>query len=392
VPPLLISSTSNMYSHLIFLTRGEITGGASVFALDMYEILIENGFTPLLVHGCESDSLGKYCDDNNIQHLSLPALSNHFCIANDCSSVLQIFNLVASYPLATIILNSAKAAFLGRLVCTILSRKCLYVVHGWPYTGWRYKPLRLIYLLVELTAEIIFGRFTSFVYVSSYDMRNRPFSILNLFNPNRGIVIHNSTSRTYAENQSTRASPDTRSPHLEIVTVSRLEAQKDVASLIKAVSLLPETSLTIIGSGPQQDMLISYVHQLGVSDRICFLGALPRSEVKYQLQQADVFALISNWEGFPISTVEAMSCSLPIIVSDVGGAAEVFDFVPELPFGFRIGNRNRLLDLVYALCQYLLDDTLFEHSRNSFYVYQSFLSRRQYELKYLSCLASLGNS
>jgi len=43
------------------------------------------------------------------------------------------------------------------------------------------------------------------------------------------------------------------------------------------------------------------------------------------LKKSDVFALISDWEGFPYTIIEAMSCGLPIIASDVGGIREALN-------------------------------------------------------------------
>jgi glycosyltransferase involved in cell wall biosynthesis len=50
-----------------------------------------------------------------------------------------------------------------------------------------------------------------------------------------------------------------------------------------------------------------------------------KKDVNTILAKADIFALISNWEGFPLTTLEAMRVGLPVIVSDVGGAAEAVD-------------------------------------------------------------------
>jgi glycosyltransferase involved in cell wall biosynthesis len=57
-----------------------------------------------------------------------------------------------------------------------------------------------------------------------------------------------------------------------------------------------------------------------LSDKIFFEGAV--DNVPEYLQQADVFLLISNWEGLPISILEAMSYGLPVIASDVAGVKE----------------------------------------------------------------------
>lgn len=55
-------------------------------------------------------------------------------------------------------------------------------------------------------------------------------------------------------------------------------------------------------------------------DRVEFLG--DRGDVLDLLARADIFALPSNWEGFPLSILEAMRAALPVIASDVGGVRE----------------------------------------------------------------------
>ncbi len=59
---------------------------------------------------------------------------------------------------------------------------------------------------------------------------------------------------------------------------------------------------------------------LGIDGRVEFLGL--RGDVEKLLAEAQVFVLASNYEGFPISIVEAMRAGLPVVASDVGGVCE----------------------------------------------------------------------
>jgi glycosyltransferase involved in cell wall biosynthesis len=59
---------------------------------------------------------------------------------------------------------------------------------------------------------------------------------------------------------------------------------------------------------------------LGIGPRIHFLGQ--RTDVDRLLAQAQVGVLVSKWEGFPLSILEAMRAGLPVVASDVGGVAE----------------------------------------------------------------------
>jgi len=74
------------------------------------------------------------------------------------------------------------------------------------------------------------------------------------------------------------------------------------------------------GEGPKLQEAQDYAENTGLSDRVYFLGN--RKDVTELLHQSDLFALMSDWEGLPLSILEAMRCGLPIIASDVGGVNE----------------------------------------------------------------------
>ncbi len=62
------------------------------------------------------------------------------------------------------------------------------------------------------------------------------------------------------------------------------------------------------------------VAELNLEDKIVFSGAC--SDVSRRLSESDVFCLISNWEGLPLTVLEAMRAGLPVIASCVGGVPE----------------------------------------------------------------------
>lgn len=66
------------------------------------------------------------------------------------------------------------------------------------------------------------------------------------------------------------------------------------------------------------------IERLGLQDKIKILGY--RDDIDRLMASSQIFVLISNWEGFPLSILEAMRAKLPVIASNVGGVNEsVFD-------------------------------------------------------------------
>ncbi|EGU48945.1 hypothetical protein VIOR3934_21461 [Vibrio orientalis CIP 102891 = ATCC 33934] len=104
-------------------------------------------------------------------------------------------------------------------------------------------------------------------------------------------------------------------------TAGRLEPVKGQDVLIQALCSLPKNvHLAIAGDGSERNRLKTLVNQLGLENRITFLGLVDDMPQFYQ--SLDLFCLPSRSEGFPLSTLEAQSCGIPAIATDVGATAE----------------------------------------------------------------------
>nr|WP_297861133.1 glycosyltransferase [Meiothermus sp.] len=104
--------------------------------------------------------------------------------------------------------------------------------------------------------------------------------------------------------------------------VARFAVPKDHGLLLQALADLQEQpwEVELIGDGPMQSLAEEQAARLGIGDRVRFLGA--RKDVAECLAQAHIFVLASNYEGFPLSILEAMRAGLPVVASNVGGVAE----------------------------------------------------------------------
>lgn len=81
--------------------------------------------------------------------------------------------------------------------------------------------------------------------------------------------------------------------------------------------------LAIVGSGPALSALTSLSDELGLSDRVHFLGE--RADVQALLQNADCFVTAAHQEVQPLSVIEALLCGLPVIASDIAAHREMVD-------------------------------------------------------------------
>lgn len=118
-----------------------------------------------------------------------------------------------------------------------------------------------------------------------------------------------------------RPAPPNSHERFTIGWLARLDPPKRPDVLIEALRLLKarghRVSLRVIGPGSLCEALHHAVKSDGLEREVEILG--PRTDVAEQLRQLDVYVLVSDAEGLPISVAEAMACGLPVIASAVGG-------------------------------------------------------------------------
>jgi glycosyltransferase involved in cell wall biosynthesis len=110
---------------------------------------------------------------------------------------------------------------------------------------------------------------------------------------------------------------------LVVLVVARLVPEKGVAVMLAAARELPEAQVVIAGDGPERDELERSARELGVADRVDFLGY--RSDVAQLLACSDVVVLPSLNEGLPLAVLEAMGDAKPIVATAIGGTDETID-------------------------------------------------------------------
>ena len=110
-----------------------------------------------------------------------------------------------------------------------------------------------------------------------------------------------------------------------IVNVGRLSPQKAQHVFIDAayeiIRTRPDCRFLILGEGPLRSSLESQIRQLGVEENVKLLGF--RDDAREIVSAMDVFCLSSDYEGTPITALEAMACGKAVVITDVGGCREV---------------------------------------------------------------------
>ena len=113
----------------------------------------------------------------------------------------------------------------------------------------------------------------------------------------------------------------------KILHVGRFSPEKNHIGLLQAFKLFHKnhanTELWLIGDGEKKAEIERYVYESGLASNVRFLGL--QSTVYTYLRDADIFSLPSNYEGMPMTLIEAMGSGMPIVATKVGGIPNMLD-------------------------------------------------------------------
>jgi glycosyltransferase involved in cell wall biosynthesis len=105
-----------------------------------------------------------------------------------------------------------------------------------------------------------------------------------------------------------------------IGTTVRLDRQKGLDVLLRALADVPGVDVEIVGDGPERATLEALAREVGVDDRVTFAGW--SENAREWLGRWDAFVLPSRFEGLPLAILDAMLAELPVVASDVGSIGE----------------------------------------------------------------------
>lgn len=301
--------------HLTFVvTRANDVGGAQVHVRDLALALKLRGHCVSVISG-PPGPLSHSLLEHGIEYRCAPDLQRAIQPVKDVRAFLQIRQILSELQPDLVSTHSSKAGVLGRLAARSLRLPVLFTAHGWSFGRGRPWPQRWLYQLLE---RAMAPAGSGLIAVSNAD---RDLAIrTHVGRREHSVTIHNGMPEIGPE----LVADAGRNPPA-LVMVARFAPPKDHAFVLHALSALIDRAwrVSFVGDGPELEESESLAQELGLWDRVSFLGY--RRDVAEILSRHQAFLLASRFEGFPRSILEAMRAGLPVLSTDVGGVLEAVE-------------------------------------------------------------------
>jgi glycosyltransferase involved in cell wall biosynthesis len=294
---------------LLVITKGE-AGGAQTHVLELCRALQHRVRFTVVIGGDESRSvLGQGLSALDIAVLALPSLQNSLNPLKVLASVRTLLAHLRTLQPDVIHAHSAVAGVIARLAGKIGQFPVVYTVHGF---GFKPQAPWLIRTNAWLAEAVLAAWTTRMVCVSAYEQE---LASQLPMQPDRVSVVHNAIGDVPWRSDLQADAP-------QLVMVARMAAPKRPDVLVAALALLAQQGLRpvtrFLGGGPDW---VAHQHAAAGMPHIEFLGDV--GQVAERLAQHQIFVLLSDHEGLPMSILEAMRAGMAIVASRLPGIEEM---------------------------------------------------------------------
>lgn len=325
------------------ITRSDDLGGAQIHVRDLASALLGAGHEVVVLAG-GGGVLARQLEERGVAVVTLRHMARPIRPVRDARALAELIGHLRRIRPDLISTHSSKAGILGRIAGRWLGVPTITTAHGWlfdhPRSGLRDWTIWSIEKAMAPFAHRV-------VTVCESDRELAMAS--GISRPDRLVTIHNAMPDVDPQ---LRADPAAQPPRL--LMVARFAPQKDHDTLFGALAGLTGLvwELDLVGAGPDEEAVRQKADDLGLAGRIRFLGM--REDVPELIAASQVYLLISHWEGFPRSILEALRAGLPVVATDVGGVREA---VLDGETGFVVPEKDHAI-LAERLRTLLADPTL----------------------------------
>jgi glycosyltransferase involved in cell wall biosynthesis len=241
----------------------------------------------------------------------------------DFLALIEIYKFIKRNKIEIVHTHSSKAGILGRWAARYAWAEIIvHTVHGWPFNNYQLCLWRRIYVWLERVT----ARFTDkIIVVSNCDLQKGLANHIGVENKYQLIRYGINYAEFNLKDQDIKQELGINHDDLVVGMVSCFKPQKSPQDFIKLAlsvrEVLPRVKFILTGDGLLRRKIKGLISKFNLEKQVILTGW--RRDIPRILSAIDVFVLTSLWEGFPISVLEAMAASLPVVATHTGGIAEI---------------------------------------------------------------------
>jgi len=330
---------------VLFLLNGFIPGGAELHTLELANALATNGDVCLMA---------SLTPRRSTAHLSQnPVKTFNGNRIYDLGTVLSVTRLIRTYNPELIVAIEERPLLFATISRRLAQSKAklVSILHKAYLRTGRERIFDPIYRYVAARADAL-------IYVSQNQRKlweDRGFSSPRSIVIRNGVDLRRFSAQSVVEWRDRTRSQLGFAPDDYVVGMcAQFRPEKNHCQLIDAVRALRDqghpVKALLVGSGPTQPTVAQYARDCGLLEHIIFAGH--QQDVRPYTSAFDVGVLCSLYEAAPIAVLEMMSMGLPVVVSNVGGAAEIV-LPDKTGFLFPVGDTMSLVSSIR-----MMDDPL----------------------------------
>ena len=307
---------------LYVITKLEL-GGAQKQLLSLIKHLNKQRYNLSLITAQDGPLVDEALSIRDLRLIKSKFLERPINLLKDFLAFCQIYSFIKKNKIDIVHTHSSKTGIIGRWAARLARVKIIiHTVHGWSFNQYQNCFLRWIIILLE---RLTSGITDSLIVVSRHDCQ-------------KGLDNHIGDKHKYKlirygieYKEFTQLDKDLREESgidardLLIGMISCFKPQKSPQDFIKLASLvnkvIPQTKFLLVGDGVLGKRIEKLISKFNLKEKVVLTGW--RDDIPRILSAIDVFVLTSLWEGLPISALEAMAASLPVIITDTGGVREI---------------------------------------------------------------------
>lgn len=321
-------------------------GGAQSVVVNLANSLCEEH--EVLVAAGDGDGKMFELLDSRIQTKKIDSLLRQISPVNELKTIIEFRNLYKEFKPDIIHLHSSKAGLLGRL--SFPKAKIVYTVHGFDSI----RKAHRVFLPLEKALQ---RRCASIVAVSRYDYAN----LLQEGIRNNVSYIHNGVPQQPQEKAFSEIPYEKK-----VLSIARMAPPKRFDLFIAVAEKHPDIGFIWIGNQtiPEYELPPNVFLEGNVPNASRFIGS------------ADVFMLLSDFEGLPMVLIESLAAGTPVIASNVGGISEII----EKEVGAVVSNN---VECISNALGHILNSNIGERKKKAVEKYKELFTVEQMTSKYL---------